>query len=97
MKETQHKTIAIYISGLLLITGHVPEGSLLFKRYMSANAYTPIAAPIISNPLLKYDNVFFFIVAYLPSISLFDYFVSYTAQKNRREVCQALELTEPSN
>lgn len=68
MKDMQHKAIAIYRSGLLLVTGHTPEGSLLFKRYMSASVYAPIAAPIISNPLLKYDNVFFFIVAYLPSI-----------------------------
>lgn len=97
MKDMQHKVIAIYNSGLLLVTGHMPEGSLLFKRYMSANAYTPIAAPIINDPLLKYDNVFFFIVGYLPSIHLFDYFVSCIDQKNLQEVSQALESIEPSN
>jgi hypothetical protein len=70
MKDMQHKTIAIYSRGLLLVTGHMPEGSLLFKRYMFTNAYTPIAAPIINDPLLKYDNVFLFIAAYLPSIYL---------------------------
>jgi hypothetical protein len=53
MKDMPHKAIAIYSNGLWLVTGHTPEGSLLFERYMSIKAYTPIAAPIIIIPLLK--------------------------------------------
>lgn len=53
MNDKQQKTMAIYNRGLLLVTGQTPAGSLLFKIYMSASAYTPIAAPIITDPLLK--------------------------------------------
>jgi hypothetical protein len=37
MKEIQHKAIAKYNRGLFLVIGHVPGGSLLLIRYMSAN------------------------------------------------------------
>lgn len=61
MKDIQHKIIAIYRRGLLVVTGHAPEGNLLLIRYMSTSAYIPITAPIINDPLLKYTKIFFFI------------------------------------
>lgn len=62
----------MYSKGLLLVTGQTPEGSLLFKRYISASAYIPITAPIIIVPLLKYDKIFsFFIFIYFLNICVF--------------------------
>ena len=58
MKDIQHKIIAIYRRGLLVVTGHAPEGNLLLIRYMSISAYIPITAPIINDPLLTYTKIF---------------------------------------
>lgn len=54
-----HNTIAVYIKGLFLITGHTPEGKFLFNKYTFTMAYPPIITAAASNILLKIDTLSF--------------------------------------
>jgi hypothetical protein len=62
IKDTMHNPIAVYIKGLFLITGHTPEGKLLFNKYTFTMAYPPMITAATRDILLKIDTLSFMLL-----------------------------------
>ena len=58
IKDSPKNTMAVYIHGRFISIGQTPSGRFLYNKNVFKSAYNPIAAPAISEMLLRNERVF---------------------------------------